>query len=220
MFCAQCGSSVPEGASRCPSCGAAVGGPLAAPAGQGLWAQLGRWEGRAAPDAGGYGHGPSDGYGGAYGAGGGYGYAPAPGTPPPVGARRPNGKRSTALIILLGIVTLGVYDYIALHEIAEDMNVVCEGDREDTPGMLPFIILSWLTGGIYASWWYYRLANRLQRNAPRYGLSFKESGTTVLVWEYAGCCLCCVGPIIAMNIIVKNSNALSEAYNARLDAAA
>ena len=135
--------------------------------------------------------------------------------PPLGGARALNDKRSMLMILLLNIVTCGIFWYIALHEIAEDMNAICEGDREQTPGIVVFIVLSYVTGGLYTAWWYYKLGNRMQRNAPRYGLSFKESGTTLLIWNYAGCILCCAGPIIATSIILKNANALAAAYNAR-----
>lgn len=135
--------------------------------------------------------------------------------PPVGGSRALNDKRSMLMVLLLNIVTCGIFWYIALHEIAEDMNAICEGDREETPGIVVFIVLSYLTGGLYTAWWYYKLGNRMQRNAPRYGLSFKENGTTLLIWNYAGCILCCAGPIIATNIIVKNANALAAAYNAR-----
>ena len=96
------------------------------------------------------------------------------------------------------------------------MNALCEGDGEETPGLLVFIVLSLCTCGFYSYWWEYKIGNRLQRNAPRYGLLFQENGTTIILWQVVGMLLCCIGPFVAMNIIIKNTNAMATAYNARL----
>lgn len=219
MHCSHCGSLVPEGNAFCPVCGAALaqpdGGGTGAPSLFG--AASGSGTGYQAGYDPSYQAGYDAGYGATPGAAGPYGQAPYGGAPyapaPMPGMRRPDASRSFAKIVLLNIVTCGIYHYIAMHEMIEDVNVMCEGDREETPGIVVFIVLSWVTAGFYSAWWYYKLGNRLQRNAPRYGLSFKESGTTVLVWMYAGCLLCCIGPFIALYILVKNTNAMAAAYN-------
>ena len=81
-----------------------------------------------------------------------------------------------------------------------------------------WIILFIVTCGFYAYWWYYKIGNRMQTNAPRYGLQFQENGTTILMWQIVGALLCGLGPIFAMNIIIKNANAMAAAYNARMGA--
>ena len=65
-----------------------------------------------------------------------------------------------------------------------------------------------------------QIGNRLQANAPRYGLVFQENGTTVLLWQIFGALLCGLGPIFAMNIVINNTNAMATAYNTRLGARA
>ena len=84
---------------------------------------------------------------------------------------------------------------------------------KDDRGLLSYILLSIITCGIYSWVWYYKLGNRLAANAPRYGLSFQENGTTVLLWLVFGALLCGIGPFIAMNILIKNSNRICNAYN-------
>lgn len=93
---------------------------------------------------------------------------------------------------------------------------MCDGDGESTPGLAAFILLSLVTCGFYAYYWYYKIGNRLQANAPRYGLAFQESGTTVLMWCIVGYLTCGIGNWVAMYFIIKNTNALGAAYNARL----
>ena len=96
---------------------------------------------------------------------------------------------------------------------AQDANVVCAGDGKSTPGLVQFILLSFVTCGIYGWFWYYSLANRLAENAPRYGMTFTENGTTVLMWLIVGALLCGIGPFIAKNILITNMNRLAHAYN-------
>lgn len=118
--------------------------------------------------------------------------------------------------LLLSIVTCGIYSYYFLYCLARDINVMCQDDGDSTSGLAAFILLSFVTCGFYALYWYYKIGNRLQANAPRYGLMFQENGTTVLMWLIVGALLCGLGPIFAMNIIIKNTNAMATAYNTRL----
>ncbi len=79
--------------------------------------------------------------------------------------------------------------------------------------LVAYILLNFITCGIYSFFWYYNLGNRLAANAPRYGLNFQENGTTILLWLVLGSMLCGIGPFIAMHIIIKNTNSLCGAYN-------
>lgn len=121
--------------------------------------------------------------------------------------------RSLLKYILLSIITCGIYSWIFLYELAKDVNILCQGDGEETAGLIKLILLSIITCGIYSFIWYYKLGNRLCANAPRYGLVFQENGTTVLLWQLFGSMLCGIGPFIAWNIIIKNTNMLASAYN-------
>lgn len=115
--------------------------------------------------------------------------------------------------ILLTFITCGIYSYYFIYSVARDVNTACEGDGKSTGGLLKFILLSIITCGIYSWIWQYSLGNRLAANAPRYGMNFQENGTTVLLWDLFGLFLCGIGPFIAMNIIIKNTNSICMAYN-------
>ena len=121
--------------------------------------------------------------------------------------------RGLLVYILLSIITCGLYSYYFLYKLAADVNVACQGDGKNTAGLIQFIVLSFLTCGIYAWIWYYNLGNRLAENAPRYGLTFSENGTSILMWLIFGSMICGIGPFVAMNILIKNSNAICHAYN-------
>lgn len=124
-----------------------------------------------------------------------------------------NTNRSLITYILLTIVTCGIYGYYFLYCMARDMNIMCEGDGEQTAGLAVFILLSIVTCGIYSWIWYYKLGNRLATNAPRYGLTFQENGTTIIMWLLIGSLVCGIGPFVAMHILIKNTNTLAAAYN-------
>lgn len=121
--------------------------------------------------------------------------------------------RGIASYIILSIITCGIYGYYFIYKMAHDVNLACGGDGESTTGLGMFIVLSFITCGIYAYYWYYKLGNRLADNAPRYGLSFREDGTTVLLWSLFGLLVCGIGQFIGMYILIKNSNLICGAYN-------
>ncbi|ETP73224.1 hypothetical protein UYO_0690 [Lachnospiraceae bacterium JC7] len=121
--------------------------------------------------------------------------------------------RSIWMYIILSIVTCGIYSIYFLYKLIQDVNIAMAGDGEETAGIVKYILLSVITCGIYGWYWQYCLGNRLANNAPRYGMNFQENGTTILLWTVLGSFLCGLGPIIAWNIIIKNTNAICAAYN-------
>ena len=127
--------------------------------------------------------------------------------------RRIQTDRNIVMYVVLTIITLGIYGYYFIYMLAQDVNEMCEGDGQSTGGLAAFILLSFVTCGFYAYYWYYQLANRLQLNASRYGITVMESGTTILLWCLVGLLVCGIGPLVAMHLIIKNTNAMAVAYN-------
>ena len=121
--------------------------------------------------------------------------------------------RSLLIYILLGVLTCGIYCFYFMYTVARDVNIACEGDGKHTAGVLQLILLSLVTCGVYGWIWQYSLGNRLAENGNRYGMNFQENGTTILMWGLFGLLLCGIGPFIAMNIIIKNTNSICMAYN-------
>lgn len=122
-------------------------------------------------------------------------------------------QRSLLTYILLSLVTFGIYSIYFWYTYTDDLNTVCAGDGEETTNYILVLLLSMVTCGIYGYIWYYKVGNRLQNNAPRYGLFFSENGTTALLWLLFGSLVCGIGPFVAMHIFIKNLNALGAAYN-------
>lgn len=109
-------------------------------------------------------------------------------TTPPRGTRAKKTNRSIWMYFLLSLVTCGIYGYVFIYNLAEDVNDICEGDGEKTSGLLAFILLGMVTCGIYYIIWWYKLANRLQANSYRYNVPIQENGTTF--W-YGHCLVLC-----------------------------
>ncbi|MBO4750472.1 MAG: DUF4234 domain-containing protein [Lachnospiraceae bacterium] len=199
MFCSNCGTEVPEGANNCPNCGAPIstGAKVneamnnAADFAKGAFSSAGESLGAAFADI------KNDFNNG--------------GNVPMGGPLKSD--RTLLGYILLTIITCGLYGYYFLYAMARDVNIACEGDGEETAGLIAFILLSFVTCGFYAYYWYYKLGNRLAANAPRYGLTFQENGTTLLLWCVVGLIACGIGPFVAMYILIKNTNAICAAYN-------
>ena len=193
MFCPKCGAQIADTAKFCPSCGAACSmgqqfSQMANNAFQATEQELGSAINEVQQSFNG-------------------------GQKVPYGAERLKDDRGLASYILLSIITCGIYSYYFIYKMAHDVNVACDGDGEQTSGLVAFILLSIITCGIYSWFWYYKLGNRLCANAPRYGMTFQENGTTVLLWLLFGALLCGIGPFIAMHILIKNSNRICNAYN-------
>ncbi len=198
MFCSRCGNEVAEGTSFCPKCGNPLSGGAQVDNAVNNAANMARDTFNTAERS--FGSAIND----VKNEFNGQGYQP--GQPLKT-------DRNLLVYILLGLITCGIYSYYFLYTMARDVNVACEGDGETTGGLVAFILLSIVTCGIYPMYWYYKLGNRLYANAGRYGLSFQENGTTVLMWLIFGSLLCGIGSFIASNIVIKNTNAICAAYN-------
>ena len=128
-------------------------------------------------------------------------------------------ERSLVKYIIFTIITCGIYGFYWLYMFIRDVNMVCAGDGKSTTGLLKFFFFSLITFGIYSIVWYYALGDRLQDNGPKYNITIKESGGTVILWMLAGS-LIAVGPFVAMYIIIKNINALGAEFNKKIMSAA
>jgi len=122
-------------------------------------------------------------------------------------------RRSLLTLILLSLITFGIYGIIFWYGFANDVNRICEGDGKNTKNFIVVILLSIITCGIYYFIWVYGVGNRLAENGPRYGITITENGTTVLLWHLIGNLICGIGTFVAYNVLIKNINALGERYN-------
>ena len=121
-------------------------------------------------------------------------------------------NRGVIKLFLLSLITLGIYGLYFISVIANDANIVCEGDQKKTRGLVAYILLSLITLGIYAVVWELMLVNRIDNVAPRYELKSEIGVGGYLLWCILGS-LIIVGPIIAEYKFFKNMNAVCYMYN-------
>ena len=139
------------------------------------------------------------------------------------GLRRMKENRGLLKFIFIGAITCGVYMLYTLHMLAKDINEMCDGDGENTAGLLKLILFTLITCTVYHYIWHYKLMNRIQNNAERYGIKVKTVGSMDLgacwvVLSVLGLliCWCGVGLILSLYadyLMFRNMNLLSKAYN-------
>ena len=140
----------------------------------------------------------------------------APNSPTPDGSgpvRRIPDNRGVIKLILLSILTCGIYGFYTVYSMARDLNEMCRDDDENTGGLFAYILLCFLTCGIYDIYWEYKMGNRIARNAPRFGLTVVETGGTIVLWRLVGILFCGIGTFYGTHLLMKNMNLLARAYN-------
>ncbi len=121
-------------------------------------------------------------------------------------------KRNYVTYLLLSIITFGIYHIIFWNKISKEVNVLCEGDGKKTMKYVFAWLLSFVTFGIFGVIWKCKLIDRLKTNASRYDLKFSEGKGIVAVLSTVGL-LFLAGPSIARYVIIRNYNAIGEAFN-------
>ena len=127
MFCANCGAQVPDGTKFCPSCGKPCStGEKVKQAAEDVFNKSEQELGNAFEDV-------KQNFQGGTGS-----------TPPPYSGGRLKEDRSLVTYILLSLVTCGIYGYYFIYKLAEEVNIACEGDGEQTSGLVAFIVIHYL----------------------------------------------------------------------------
>lgn len=120
--------------------------------------------------------------------------------------------RSLLTLILLGIITLGIYPLFFWHGYAQDMNAVCAGDGRKTRGILARIVFSILTLGFYDLFWLYNAGERISINCYRRHITPTTNGGNILLWFILGSFIL-IGPFVALYKIINGLNVLCMDYN-------
>lgn len=124
-------------------------------------------------------------------------------------------RRSFWIMILLTIITCGLYGIYWGWCFTRDMNKICEGrsSEKPSPNYIVVILLSIITCSIYYFVWMYRQGNRLADAADSYKVQNRTTGSTLLLWYIVGCILCGLGPMIAIFMWIDLFNKVADAYN-------
>lgn len=196
MRCYHCGQEIPGGSAACMHCGANQGAgatvvldgvynPYAAAP------ESGRTEDLAQPIG-------QEAYSG---------YSPArPVIQLPV-------NRSLLKMVLLGLLTFGIYDIVIWCKMITELNIVAS--RYDGKRTMPYfamIMLAPLTLGIYGFVWSHKLCGRIGAEVARRGYDYKFGASTFWIWNVLGS-LILVGPFVYLHKLTRCMNIINGDFN-------
>lgn len=115
-------------------------------------------------------------------------------------------------VILLSIVTLGIYPLIVFYKVSEEINLVAAKDGQKTMNYIIVWLLTPFTLGILPIVWYHKLSNRIGAELKTRGLAYEFSATTYWGWCWLGA-LIGIGPIVYIAKLLNAMNTLNADYN-------
>ena len=126
-------------------------------------------------------------------------------------------NRGMLKLILLGIITFGIYPIIFYSNLSTDINLIaCRHDGKKTMHYcLLFFLVAPITLGIGAIVWCHRISARIGNELSRRGISYSFGAGTFWGWNILGSFLFGVGPFIYLHKLCKAMNLLCEDYNAK-----
>ena len=130
----------------------------------------------------------------------------------PVGKLKTN--RGLLKMILLSLVTFGIYPLVLYSAISGDINTIAsryDGKKTMHYCLLVFVIQP-LTLGIGSLVWIHRVSNRIGDELKRRGINYSFSAGTYWLWCVLGS-LIGIGPLVYTHKLLKAMNKLSEHYN-------
>ena len=125
-------------------------------------------------------------------------------------------NRGLLKLILLGLVTFGIYPLIVYSKISEEINLVAsKHDGKHTMHYcLVYFIFSWLTLGIVPLVWCHRISNRMGAELKRREINYTFDASDFWLWNILGS-LIIVGPFIYTYKFLNAMNLINEDYNAK-----
>jgi len=121
-------------------------------------------------------------------------------------------NRSLLKMILLSLVTFGIYALVIQSKMIKEINMTALKDGKRTQGLFIMILLSMITFGIYALVWAHKYAGRVGDEAARRntGVSFGAADFWIFCVLLSFTVIC---PLIYTYKLVKANNAINASYN-------
>ncbi|MDR0248065.1 MAG: DUF4234 domain-containing protein [Oscillospiraceae bacterium] len=131
--------------------------------------------------------------------------------PAPVGQLKTN--RGFIKIVLLSLVTLGIYGIVFFYGLSGDINAIASRyDGKKTMNFILVAILTPFTLGILTLAWFHGLSARVGTELARRRIDYSFGAGTFWGWCILGA-LILVGPIVYVSKLCAAMNKLSESYN-------
>jgi len=137
-----------------------------------------------------------------------------PDLPRPVPVGQLKTDRSILKLILLSIVTFGIYAIVFYSGVSNDINVAAS--RYDGKKTMHYALLLFLIGpltlGVGYFVWFHKISNRVGEELGRRGINYALNSSTFWLWFVLGS-LIIVGPFIYIHKLCVALNMMSEHYN-------
>ena len=100
-----------------------------------------------------------------------------------------------------------------MEVIAQSTNIACRHDRQRTWGLVPYLLLSVITFGIFPLAWHCQIISRMRRYCAERGVTCCTTVRSHLCWTIFGS-LILVGPLIALAKFLRCFSQMCATYNA------
>lgn len=121
--------------------------------------------------------------------------------------------RSLAKMVLLGILTLGIYPMVIFSRIVTELNIAASRyDGERTMPYFAMVLLTPLTLFIYMLVWFHDFSRRIGAELRRRRLVYQFGARDFWLWNILGS-LILVGPFVYMNKLMKSMNLINRDFN-------
>ena len=134
--------------------------------------------------------------------------------PRPANQLRTN--RGLLKMILLSLITFGIYGLVVWCHLSEEINTVASryDGKKTMHFLIAFLLLSAITLGIVPIVWMHKYCNRVGAELNRRGIDYKFGAGTFWGWGVLGSMIV-VGPFIFCHKLLKATNYMNADFNAR-----
>lgn len=125
-------------------------------------------------------------------------------------------NRGLIKLILLSLITFGIYPLVVMSSISTDINVIAsryDGKKTMHYCLLAFIFTG-LTFGIAPLVWYHRISKRIGNELNRRGIGYSFGAGSFWGWSILGSFIV-IGPLVYTHKLLKAMNLLCADYNAK-----
>lgn len=123
-------------------------------------------------------------------------------------------NRGMVKLILLSLVTCGIYGIWFWATVGEDLNILVPTGKKTMHFCLVYFIFSWLTLGIVPLVWMHRISAKTGEALRQRGINYSFGAGTFWGWNVLGSCIV-VGPFIYLHKLCKALNLASADFNAK-----
>ena len=122
-------------------------------------------------------------------------------------------QRGLGKMILLGLVTLGIYPMVIYSRIITELNILASRyDGKRTMTFYGMLMLAPLTLCVYPFVWFHDLCERMGNEMQRRGIDYKFGPAQFWLWNVLGSFIL-VGPFVFTHKLMKSMNLLNQNYN-------